>query len=67
MKSAAADNEVVKLVNKIIVDAYQQGASDIHIEPYPGKGKTEIRFRKDGSCSRTSPFPMATATRSPRA
>ena len=48
MKSAAADNEVVKLVNKIIVDAYQQGASDIHIEPYPGKGKTEIRFRKDG-------------------
>ena len=47
--SAAADNEVVKLVNKVIIDAYQQGASDIHIEPYPGKGKTEIRFRKDGS------------------
>ena len=36
-------------MNKIIVDAYQQGASDIHIEPYPGKGKTEVRFRKDGS------------------
>jgi len=48
MKTAAADNEVVKLVNKVIIDAYQQGASDIHIEPYPGKGKTEIRFRKDG-------------------
>jgi len=47
--SAASDNEVVKLVNKIIIDAYQQGASDIHIEPYPGKGKTEVRFRKDGS------------------
>jgi type II secretory ATPase GspE/PulE/Tfp pilus assembly ATPase PilB-like protein len=47
--SGAEDNEVVKLVNKIIVDAYQQGASDIHIEPYPGKGKTEVRFRKDGS------------------
>ena len=47
--SLAADNELVKLVNKIIVDAYNQGASDIHIEPYPGKGKTEIRFRKDGS------------------
>src|SRR5262245_34724624 len=46
--SAANDNEVVKLVNKVIIDAYQQGASDIHIEPYPGKGKTEIRFRKDG-------------------
>ena len=47
--SAAADNELVKLVNKIIIDAYNQGASDIHIEPYPGKAKTEIRFRKDGS------------------
>ena len=47
--SAAADNELVKLVNKIVIDAYNQGASDIHIEPYPGKGKTEIRFRKDGS------------------
>ncbi|HET7297705.1 MAG TPA: GspE/PulE family protein, partial [Burkholderiales bacterium] len=47
--SAAADNELVKLVNKVILDAYQQGASDIHIEPYPGKAKTEIRFRKDGA------------------
>jgi len=47
--SAAADNELVKLVNKVIVDAYNQGASDIHIEPYPGKAKTEVRFRKDGS------------------
>jgi type II secretory ATPase GspE/PulE/Tfp pilus assembly ATPase PilB-like protein len=47
--SLAADNELVKLVNKVIIDAYNQGASDIHIEPYPGKGKTEIRFRKDGS------------------
>ncbi len=47
--SAAADNELVKLVNKVIIDAYNQGATDIHIEPYPGKAKTEIRFRKDGS------------------
>ena len=47
--SAAQDNELVKLVNKIIIDAYNMGASDIHIEPYPGKSKTEIRFRRDGS------------------
>ncbi len=47
--NAAADNELVKLVNKIIIDAYRQGASDIHIEPRPGKEKTQIRFRKDGS------------------
>jgi type II secretory ATPase GspE/PulE/Tfp pilus assembly ATPase PilB-like protein len=47
--NAAADNELVKLVNKVIIDAYNQGASDIHIEPRPGKEKTMIRFRKDGS------------------
>jgi type II secretory ATPase GspE/PulE/Tfp pilus assembly ATPase PilB-like protein len=47
--NAANDNELVKLVNKVIMDAYSQGASDIHIEPYPGKQKTEIRFRRDGS------------------
>jgi len=47
--SAAADNELVKLVNKIIVDAYRMGASDIHVEPGPGKAKTQIRVRKDGS------------------
>jgi type II secretory ATPase GspE/PulE/Tfp pilus assembly ATPase PilB-like protein len=47
--SAAADNELVKLVNKVIIDAYRMGASDIHIEPGPGKAKTVIRVRKDGS------------------
>lgn len=47
--SAAADNELVKLVNRIIIDAHRQGASDIHIEPRPGKEKTQIRFRRDGS------------------
>lgn len=47
--SAASDNELVKLVNKIIVDAYKMGVSDIHVEPYTGKEKTKIRFRKDGS------------------
>ena len=49
LENAAADNELVKLVNKVIVDAYQQGVSDIHIEPLPGKLKTGIRFRIDGS------------------
>lgn len=49
LESAAADNELVKFVNKIIVDAYNQRASDIHVEPLPGKAKTGIRFRIDGS------------------
>ena len=47
--AAEADNELVRLVNKIIVDAYQQGASDIHIEPRPGKEKVQVRFRRDGT------------------
>jgi len=49
LESAAADNELVKFVNKVIIDAYHQKASDIHIEPMPGKFKTGIRFRIDGS------------------
>ena len=47
--SAAVDNELVKLVNRIIVEAYQQGASDIHIEPGTGKDRVLVRFRRDGS------------------
>ena len=58
----------MKLVNKVIIDAYNQGASDIHIEPYPGKAKTEIRFRKDGTLEPYIEVPgAATARRSSRA
>ena len=45
-----ADSTIVKLVNKILTDAHQQGASDIHFEPGVGKRKMNIRFRKDGVC-----------------
>ena len=44
------DSAVVQLVNKIILDAYERNASDIDIEPYPGKKNTEVRFRVDGAC-----------------
>ena len=44
------DSAVVQLVNKIILDGYAREASDIHIEPYPGKNNTEVRFRVDGNC-----------------
>lgn len=44
------DSAIVQLVNKVIIDAYRQGASDIHIEPYPGKINTQIRIRVDGAC-----------------
>ena len=45
------NSAVVQLVNKIIIDAYNRGASDIHIEPYPGKENTRVRVRVDGACS----------------
>ena len=44
------DSTIVKLVNKILIDAYEQGVSDIHIEPGIGKDNMEVRFRIDGSC-----------------
>lgn len=47
-ESSASDNELVKFVNKMVIDAHHQRASDIHIEPMPGRGKTGIRFRIDG-------------------
>ena len=52
------DSAVVQLVNKIILDAHARNASDIHVEPYPGKQNTMVRIRVDGSCSvyQTVPF-----------
>ncbi len=52
------DSVVVQLVNKIILDAYARNASDIHIEPYPGKQNTLVRIRVDGACNvyQTIPF-----------
>jgi type II secretory ATPase GspE/PulE/Tfp pilus assembly ATPase PilB-like protein len=52
------DSAVVQLVNKIILDACRRNASDIHIEPYPGKQSTRVRTRIDGACAiyQTIPF-----------
>lgn len=44
--SDADDAPIVRFVNKILLDAIKQGASDIHLEPFE---KTfRIRFRSDG-------------------
>ena len=53
------DSAVVQLVNKIIIDAYNRGASDIHIEPYPGKENTQVRIRVDGDCTVYQTIPYA--------
>ena len=48
LKSATADYELVNFLNKVIIDAYNQEVSAIHIEPMPGKAKPGVRFRIDG-------------------
>lgn len=50
-KVTEKDSVIVKLVNKIVYDAYMNKASDIHIEPYPGKKDVVVRTRVDGQCS----------------
>jgi len=50
-KVTEKDSVIVKLVNKIVYDAYMGKASDIHIEPYPGKKEVIVRTRIDGQCS----------------
>jgi type II secretory ATPase GspE/PulE/Tfp pilus assembly ATPase PilB-like protein len=47
-QSAAQDSTLVQLVNKMIVDAVEQKASDIHIEANPANRDMRVRFRKDG-------------------
>ncbi len=53
------DSAVVKLVNKIILEAFEKGASDIHVEPFPGRRETEIRIRVDGRCHEFGKIPAA--------
>ncbi|MGQ0546951.1 MAG: GspE/PulE family protein [Betaproteobacteria bacterium] len=48
-QSVEIDSTLVKLVNKIIVDAAERQASDIHIESNPAGKDLRVRLRKDGS------------------
>jgi len=46
------DSGIVKLCNQIIIDAYNKGASDIHVEPYGKTMPCIVRFRVDGDCQK---------------
>jgi type II secretory ATPase GspE/PulE/Tfp pilus assembly ATPase PilB-like protein len=48
-QAAQIDSTLVQLVNKIVLDAVEQKASDIHIEANPGGKSLRVRFRKDGA------------------
>ncbi len=43
-----SDNSLVRLINQMILEAQNQGVSDIHVETLPGKERVRIRFRRDG-------------------
>lgn len=59
----AADDEdsapIIALANRIIEDAYIQGASDIHVEPQ--ENEMMIRYRIDGVCAEKLRLPKAVA------
>ncbi len=46
------DSGIVKLANQIIIDGYNRGASDIHVEPYGKTAPTQVRLRIDGDCTK---------------
>jgi type II secretory ATPase GspE/PulE/Tfp pilus assembly ATPase PilB-like protein len=46
------DSGIVKLCNQIIIDAYNKGASDIHVEPYGKTMPCVVRLRIDGDCQK---------------
>ncbi len=55
------DTPVVRFVNKVLLDAINKGASDIHIEPY--EHEFRIRFRQDGVLHEVANPPISMATR----
>ncbi|VAX14909.1 Type IV fimbrial assembly, ATPase PilB [hydrothermal vent metagenome] len=52
----SGDAAIIKLVNGILLKAIQQGASDIHIEPY--EKSFQVRYRMDGSLFRAMNLPV---------
>ncbi len=58
-KDEANDAPVVKYVNKILVDAINKGASDIHFEPY--EKRYRVRYRVDGVLAEVASPPISIA------
>jgi len=51
------EDAVVKLVDRIILDACRLNASDIHVEPNGHERELLVRFRVDGQCREYRRFP----------
>jgi type IV pilus assembly protein PilB len=60
-RDGADDAPIVRFVNKILVDAINRGASDVHFEPY--EKFYRIRYRKDGELKTVAQPPVAQGMR----
>ncbi|MGD8711733.1 MAG: type IV-A pilus assembly ATPase PilB [Thiohalophilus sp.] len=60
-ESEADDTPVVRFVNKVLLDAINKGASDIHFEPY--EKSFRVRFRQDGVLKEVASPPVGMAPR----
>jgi type IV pilus assembly protein PilB len=56
IRESADDAPVIKLVNSIIAQAVQDGASDLHFEPDASR-EMRVRFRVDGVLSESTTIP----------
>lgn len=60
-ESDADDTPVVRFVNKVLLDAINKGASDIHFEPY--EKNYRVRFRVDGVLKEVAAPPIGMGPR----
>jgi type IV pilus assembly protein PilB len=60
-QAEANDAPVVKYVNKILVDAINKGASDVHFEPY--EKRYRVRYRVDGILAEVASPPISIAAK----
>lgn len=59
--SEVDDTPVVRFVNKVLLDAINKGASDIHFEPY--EKSYRVRFRTDGILAEVASPPLGMSMR----
>ncbi|HET7314724.1 type IV-A pilus assembly ATPase PilB [Salinisphaera sp.] len=61
LRADADDAPVVRFVNKVLLDAINRGASDIHFEPY--EQRYRVRLRQDGVLQEVASPPAALGMR----
>ena len=59
LRDLASEAPVVRLVNRLIAEAVDRRASDIHVEPY--ETELRLRYRIDGHLVEQEPVPRAAA------